>query len=170
MSLKFCFIFFIFFLFLIWWILRQVLCFACGWSFISHDIDMTKGHFTHETESPWPEYFEHSHYWEWRSQSKFASHYAWRTTWVCKCKMDGCRVYMNSYTASNGSSFMVAWTMFRNHLLEVGLTQNHETMAIWPLITVGLFYLIMCEDPHQWKSIKIAFVWQPGHIWLHTTL
>ena len=34
---------------------------------------------------------------------------------------DGCKVYMDSYMASNGSCFMVTWTIFKNHLLEVGL-------------------------------------------------
>ena len=63
---------------------------------------------------------------------------------------DGCKVYMNSYMALNGSCFIVTWTIFRNHLLEVGLTQNHwETMALRTLTTVGLFYFIMCEDPHE---------------------
>ena len=42
---------------------------------------------------------------------------------------------------------MVTWTIFKNHLLEVGLTQNHETMALRMVTTVDLFYLIMCEDP-----------------------
>ena len=43
---------------------------------------------------------------------------------------------------------MVPGTLFKNHLLEVGLTQNHETMALQTLTTVELFYFIMCEDPH----------------------
>jgi hypothetical protein len=34
---------------------------------------------------------------------------------------DGCKVYMDSYMTSNGSCFMVTWTNFKNHLLEVGL-------------------------------------------------
>ena len=51
--------------------------------------------------------------------------------------------------ASNGSCFMVTWTIFENHLLEVGLTQNRETMALRTLTTVRLFYLIMLEDPHK---------------------
>ena len=34
---------------------------------------------------------------------------------VCECKMD-------SYMTSNGSCFMVTWTIFKYHLLEVGLT------------------------------------------------
>ena len=54
---------------------------------------------------------------------------------------DGCKVYMDSYMASNGSCFMVTWTIFKNHLLEVGLTQNRETMALRMLTTVDLLYL-----------------------------
>ena len=60
---------------------------------------------------------------------------------------DGCKVYMGSYVASNGSCFMVTWTVFKNYFLEVGLTQNRETMALRMLTTVGFFYFIMCEDP-----------------------
>ena len=59
------------------------------------------------------------------------------------------KVYMDSYMASNGLCFMVTWTIFKNHLLEVGLTQNHETMALQTLTTVDLFYFIMCEDLHE---------------------
>ena len=62
---------------------------------------------------------------------------------------DGCEVYMDAYMASNGSCFMVTLTIFKNHLLEVGLTQNWETMALRTLTTVDLFYLVMCEDPHE---------------------
>ena len=59
------------------------------------------------------------------------------------------KVYMDSYMASNGSCFMVTWIVFKNHLLEVGLTQNRETMALRTLTTVDLFYFIMCEDLHE---------------------
>ena len=62
---------------------------------------------------------------------------------------DGCKVYMVSYMVSNGPRFMATWIIFKNHLLEVGLTQNRETMALRMLTTVGLFYFIMCEDPHE---------------------
>jgi hypothetical protein len=34
-----------------------------------------KGHFTHDTESPWTLLFKHSHWWKRRSWFKFASHY-----------------------------------------------------------------------------------------------
>ena len=42
---------------------------------------------------------------------------------------DGCKVHMDSYTTSNGSCFMVTWIIIKNHSLEVGLSQNRETMT-----------------------------------------
>ena len=54
----------------------------------------------------------------------------------------------------------VSWslgTIFKNHFLEVGLTQNRETMALRTLTTVDLSYFIMCEDPHEEKFIEMAF-------------
>ena len=68
---------------------------------------------------------------------------------------DGCKVYMDSYMASNG--FMVTWTIFKNHLLEVGLTQMRETTVLRTLIPVDLFYFNMCEDLREWKFIEVAF-------------
>ena len=62
-----------------------------------------------------------------------------------KRMQDGCKVYMDSYMASNGSCFMVTWTIFNNHLLEVGLTQNRETMTLRTLTTVDLFYFTMLK-------------------------
>jgi hypothetical protein len=106
------------------------------------------GDFTHETESPCPIHFKHSHWWKRWSRCKFASHYFWGTNGVCECKMN-VKVHMGSYMASNGSCFMVTWITFKNHLQEVGLTQNWETMALWMLTTIDLFYVIMCEDPHE---------------------
>jgi hypothetical protein len=67
------------------------------------------------------------------------------------------KVYMDSYMASNGSCFMVTWTIFKTHLLEVGLTQNRETMALQTLTTVDSIDFIMREDPYEWKFIGIAF-------------
>ena len=52
---------------------------------------------------------------------------------------------------------MNTWTIFKSHLLEVGLTQNWETMALQSLTTVDLFYFIMCEDPHKKIFIEIEF-------------
>jgi hypothetical protein len=62
---------------------------------------------------------------------------------------DGCKVYMDSYMTSNGSCFTITWTNFKNHFLEVGPTQNQETMALQTLTTIGLFYFVMCEDLHE---------------------
>ena len=62
---------------------------------------------------------------------------------------DGCEVYMDSYMASNGSCFMVTWIIFKDHFLEVGLTQNWEIVVLRMLTTVHLFYFIMCEDLHK---------------------
>jgi hypothetical protein len=60
------------------------------------------------------------------------------------------RDYMDSYMASNGSCFMVTWIIFKNYLLEVGLTQNHqETMALRMLTSIDLFYSIMYEGMHE---------------------
>ena len=59
---------------------------------------------------------------------------------------DGCNVYVDSYMASNGSCVVVTGTILKNRLLEVGLTQNHETMALQMFTTVHLFYFLMCED------------------------
>ena len=54
---------------------------------------------------------------------------------------DGCKVYMGSYVASNESCFMVTWTILKNHLLEVGLTQNRETIYGTPNAHNGWFIL-----------------------------
>ena len=52
---------------------------------------------------------------------------------------------------------MVTWIIFKNYLLEIGMTQNQETVALQTFITVDLFYFIMCEDLHEYKFIEIAF-------------
>jgi hypothetical protein len=70
------------------------------------------------------------------------------TEYVSECKMD-VKVYMDSYMASNGSCFMVTRTIFENHLLEVGLTQNREIMALRTLATDDLFHFIMVEGLHE---------------------
>ena len=66
------------------------------------------------------------------------------TNGVCMWMQGGCKVYMESYVASNGSCFMVTWTIFINHLFEVGMmTQNRETLALRTHTTVDLFYFIL---------------------------
>ena len=71
---------------------------------------------------------KHSHWWKRRCQSKFASHYAGGTNLVLyvKCKVD-VKSTMDSYMASDKSCFKVTWTIFKDHLLEVGLTQTWQT-------------------------------------------
>ena len=59
------------------------------------------------------------------------------------------KVYMDSYMASNGSRCMATWIIFKNHFLKVDLTQNQDTMPLHMLTNVVLFYVIMCEDPHE---------------------
>ena len=54
---------------------------------------------------------------------------------------DGYKVYMDSYMAPIGACFMVTLTILKNYFLEVGLTQNRDTMAFQTLTTIGLFYL-----------------------------
>ena len=68
-----------------------------------------------------------------------------RSMWM----QDECIVYMDSYTASNRSRFMVTWIIIKSRLLEVGLTQNQETTTLQTLIAVDFSYFIMCEDPHE---------------------
>ena len=96
-----------------------------------------------------------------------------RSMWM----QDGCKIYMDTYMASSGSCFMVTWTMFKNHLLEVGLTQNQGIMAFQMLTTIDVFYFIMCEHPHEWKFIEKHLLEGPItydftlHLWIrdHTT-
>ena len=91
--------------------------------------------------------------------SSLPSHCTWETAGVSMWMQDGCKVYTNSYMASNGSCFMVIWTIFKNHLVEVDLKQNRETMALRMLITVDfiLFY-------HVWAPTWIEIHW--NRIWL----
>ena len=126
----------------------------------------SKGHFTHETESPWPLDFKHSHWWK-KAEPVQDRYFTLRlkdqrSRWM---QDDGCKVYMESYMASNGLCFMVTWTVFKNHLLEVGPTQNRgddrtpNAHNYWFI----LFY-------HVWVPAWIETHWGPGHMWLHTTL
>jgi hypothetical protein len=65
---------------------------------------------------------------------------------------DGCKVHMDSYMASNGSCFVVSWCIFKNYLLEEGLTQIQETMALRTLTTVDLFYILTCVRTHMHRN------------------
>jgi hypothetical protein len=117
-----------------------------------------EGHFTHETESPWPLHFKYFHWWKRRSRSKFASHYARGTNKVYKCKID-VKVHMDSHMTLNGSCSIVTWIILKNHLLEVGLTQNQETMTI--LNSHECWFILFY---HVWGLAWIDFRW--NSIWL----
>jgi hypothetical protein len=97
---------------------------------------------------------KHSHWWERRSQSKFASHYAWGTNRACECTMD---VKSTWHQMDH-----VSWSLglfLKNLLLEVVLTQNREDYGTmnacicWSI----LFY-------HAWEPTWIDFHW--NNIWL----
>ena len=49
---------------------------------------------------------------------------------------------------------MITSTILKNHFLEVGLTQNRETMALRTFTTVDLLYFIMCEDQRESSLLK----------------
>ena len=104
--------------------------------------------FTHETKSPWPLHFKHSH-WGKRQRSrwsKFAtSQYARWTNGVSMWMHYGCKVYMESYVASNGSCFLVTWTILKNDLSEVGLTQTGRPW--YSQRSQLLIYFLLC---HVW--------------------
>ena len=44
---------------------------------------------------------------------------------------------------------MVSWTIFKNHLLEVGLNTKSGDHGTPDATTVDLFYFIMCEDLYE---------------------
>ena len=111
---------------------------------------MTKGHFTHETESPWPLHFKHSHWWERWSQSKFTPRLRdQRSMWM----QDGCK-------SLHGFLHGIKWIMFHGHLdyfknrfLEVGLTQIPKTMALWTLTTIILSCVRTSMNRISWNNI-----------------
>ena len=70
---------------------------------------------------------------------------------------DGCKLYMDSYIASNGSCFMFTWTMFKDHFFGGRPTQNWETMALQILTIVDLFYFMMCGDQCSRLKLSLPF-------------
>ena len=89
-----------------------------------------------------------------------------RSLWM----QDGCKVYRDSYVASNGLYFMVTWIIFKHHLLEVGVTQNQETMALRTLTTVGVFLFYHVWGP-AWMEIHWDSIWlrAQSHMTSHYT-
>ena len=89
------------------------------------------------------------------SQTHLQNHVEWSR--ILKCSVKSCvtgpslnatsmRVSLNLH--NYGTMFHGHLDYFKNHKLEVGLTQNRGTMTLQMLTTVDLFYCIMCEDPH----------------------
>ena len=79
--------------------------------------------------------------------SQFHGHGSWL---VCEVTLSECTMDVFSL---RGFLHGIKWIMFhghldyiQNHLLKVGLTQNHETMALQNLTTIDLLYFIRCED------------------------
>ena len=155
-------------------IIPSVLCWPCLPNVVIRVLPsfqkVTKGHFTHKTDSTWPLHFKHSCWWERRSWSKFASHYARRT--------DGSMWMQDSYMYVKyvKSTWIPTWHRMDHVLKSLGLFSKTTscTMRAWhfersqPLV-YSIFSCVK-EDPHETKFIEIAFVWGPGHIWHHTTL
>ena len=102
-----------------------------AWTRVDSLLWILLSHFTHETEGPWTLITLQAlslvkmaepvqvRYFTLRLRDQ-------RSMWM----QDGCEVYMDSHMTSNGSCFMVTLIVLRNHLLEVGLTQDRETMAL----------------------------------------
>ena len=68
------------------------------------------------------------------------------TEGVCDCKMD----VMSTWIRTCHGMDHVSWSLglcSKTTSREAGLTQNMKAMALRMLITIGLFYFIMCEDP-----------------------
>jgi hypothetical protein len=78
---------------------------------------------------------------------------------------DGCKVYMDFYMASNGSCFVFTWTVFKNHLLEVGLTKRRRSWHS-ERSQLLIYYILSCVRTRMNRDLLKG----PRHIWLHTTL
>ena len=117
---------------------------------------------------PWPLHFKHSHWWKRRTQSKFASHYVWGINIVSECKMGVKSTWIPTWHRMGH----VSWSLGFFSKPPLGGRPNTKpgdhgtpnTHNCW------LVSFTMREDPHEYKFIEIAFGWEPGHIWLHTTL
>ena len=135
------------------------------WPSTGSHVTNGQGHFTHETESPWPITLQALSLVENAEQVQVRFTLRSRDQWSMRMQ-DGCDVFHDSYMASNGSCFMVTWIVSINHFLEVCLTQNRKTMVFQMLTTVDLFYyFIMCED--RMNKIHWICIWSRAQS--HTT-
>jgi hypothetical protein len=141
-----------------------------GFHNFGHDTCSLRGHFTHETESPWPLHSKHSHLWKRRSRSKLAPHYAWGTNGLGECKMDVlvCMDFLHG----------IEQTMFHGYLdcfqiPNLGGRPN-TTLGSHSTLNAHNYWIILflswVRTRMNRKFIDIAFGLGSGHIWLHTTL
>jgi hypothetical protein len=72
-----------------------------------------------------------------------------------KWVQDGCTVCM----ASNGSCFMVTWIVFNNHVFEVGLKQNRETMALWESQCHQFIIFLSCVRTPPLHVMNLYSIW-----------
>jgi len=103
-------------------------------------------------KGPWPLHFKHSHWWKRRSQSKFTSHYGWRTNKVSGCKNLG--LSLNTYLGS-----ILRWPLdtFLGHahiqlLLHLVLSPN---MGIQPELMTRDQYCISGKERQLCKNLKL---------------
>ena len=90
-----------------------------------------------------------------------------RSMWT----QDRWKVHMDSYVTSNGSCFMVTWTIFKRHLLEVGLTQNWEIDHGTPNTRDRWFILFNHVRGPAWIDIHWNSIWlrARSHVTSHYT-
>ena len=119
-------------------------------------VGTSKSHFTHETKGMWPLHFKHSHWWKRRSQSKFASHYAWGTNKVCECTMDVKSTWIPTCHQMDHVSCLLGY--FQKSPLEGKLNTKSRDHCI--------FFFIMCKDP-TWIEIRWNTIW--SRAWSHMT-
>ena len=66
--------------------------------------------------------------------------------------------------------FYITWTIFKNHFLEVGLTQNPKIMALWTFTTVDFFSILSCvRTCMNRNSLKQRLVESRSHMTSHYT-
>ena len=100
------------------------------------------------------------------------SQYAWGTKFMWM--QHGCKVYMDSYMASNASCFMVTWNIFKHHHLEVGLTQRKIValqgnltqliLRVTLMILIWLFIALIIKLVCLAKPLNFKLVFEFGNI------
>ena len=101
-----------------------------------------EGRFTHKIEGPWPFHFKHSHRWKKAEpvQVRITLRLKEQRSIISGCKMDVKSTWIPTWHQLD-RLFHKHLDYFQNHLLEIGLIQNHDTMALRDLTTV--VYLIL---------------------------